>query len=262
MNAPVNPFPPADWVWRQRTVETFMGRRGDICLSVGDIIWAGGAPIFAPVFLGAPSSQVSPPSGDRSTWLATTEFVQDAIEEAVEKIELKPGPPGPQGPIGPEGPKGAGLAVMGTVDNQSELPTTGNQPGDVWLDKGTGGGWVWDGFDWEEINLGVGPEGPQGPDGVVKVALTEPAAPETGELWWNTTAGGVFIWSGHEWVEVSGGQGPQGAVGPEGPQGPVGNVEVSATKPTTPVQGDFWYDLDAGGLFIWLADGAGQWVEI
>jgi hypothetical protein len=83
----------AEWARHLLTV-SFNGRRGEVCLSVDDITYAGGAPAFSPVFLGEPRAP-TPPVGDSSDLVATTEFVAK-----------NPGPPGPLGPEGPQGNAG------------------------------------------------------------------------------------------------------------------------------------------------------------
>lgn len=114
-----------------------------------------------------------------------------------------PGPPGPQGPAGPEGPAGpqgtqgpagpqgaagTGINLKGSVATSSALPATGNTTGDGYITTDTGHLWVWEGGQWVDVGVIVGPAGPQGPAG--------PAGP----------------------------QGIQGAVGPTGATGPTGAV--------------------------------------
>lgn len=57
------------------TVWSFNGRRGDIRLSLSDVIGAGGAPLFSPRFEGSPRAW-TPEWCDNSTRLATTAWVQ------------------------------------------------------------------------------------------------------------------------------------------------------------------------------------------
>jgi hypothetical protein len=57
------------------TVTTFEGRTGDVCLWLQDIIRAGGAPNWSPVFSGEPRAP-TPPASSNSSRLATTAFVQ------------------------------------------------------------------------------------------------------------------------------------------------------------------------------------------
>jgi len=92
--------------------------------------------------------------------------------------------------------------------------------------------WVIDVVD----NIGMpGPPGPQGPAGA------------------DGTAGAVG---------PPGATGPAGPIGPAGPTGAPGHTTVSATAPSSPVQGDLWFDTVGGGLMIWYDDGtSAQWIE-
>jgi hypothetical protein len=243
MNAPVRPpLGPwrQDWVYRQRTVETFNGRRGDVCLNVGDIIWAGGAPIFSPVFLGAPSSQCNPPLDSDDTRFATTWFVRHLIEA------LSP----EQGPPGPQGPPGVGIILLGTVATAADLPATGSAIGDAYIALDTGVLWVWDGTAWIAMAPGpqgppgtpgapgaTGPAGPPGPQGepgtgfdvkgsVPDSSALPPTGNTNGDVYIDESTGKGWVWDGTEWVEfdlgAEGPTGPPGATGPQGPAGPPG----------------------------------------
>ena len=60
------------------TVSSFNGRQGAVCLWIQDIISAGGAPNFSPVFGGEPRAPTPGPTSN-STRLATTAFVTSAL---------------------------------------------------------------------------------------------------------------------------------------------------------------------------------------
>jgi hypothetical protein len=60
------------------TVTSFNGRQGAVCLGLQDIISAGGAPNFSPVFGGEPRAP-TPAPWSNSTRLATTAYVTSAI---------------------------------------------------------------------------------------------------------------------------------------------------------------------------------------
>ena len=60
------------------TVTSFNGRQGAVCLWLQDIINAGGAPNFSPVFGGQPRAPTPAPTSNSSR-LATTAFVQNAL---------------------------------------------------------------------------------------------------------------------------------------------------------------------------------------
>jgi Chaperone of endosialidase len=57
------------------TVASFNGRNGAVCLWINDILDAGGAPLFSPVFGGCPRAP-TPDQSSNSSRLATTAFVQ------------------------------------------------------------------------------------------------------------------------------------------------------------------------------------------
>jgi hypothetical protein len=57
------------------SVTSFMGRTGAITLWINDLIAAGGAPLFSPVFGGCPRAP-TPDEGSNSSRIATTAFVQ------------------------------------------------------------------------------------------------------------------------------------------------------------------------------------------
>jgi hypothetical protein len=98
-------------------------------------------------------------------------------------IDIGPiqGPPGPQGPAGAQGTQGP----PGTTGAQGNPGATG----------ATGA---------------TGPQGPQGPQGSqgpqgpsVTTAASPPASPATGDLWWNTDDGKLYLWDGAQWVAVN-----------------------------------------------------------
>jgi hypothetical protein len=68
-------------------VSTFNNRAGNVTLGITDIINAGGAPSFCPVFGGDPQGPTAPP-GTNSLWLANTAFVQNAIAAAMQDVVL------------------------------------------------------------------------------------------------------------------------------------------------------------------------------
>ncbi|AOV62159.1 hypothetical protein BOW86_gp222 [Synechococcus phage S-CAM7] len=96
------------------------------------------------------------------------------------------GPIGPNGATGPQGLDGTSVALKGTVDDASDLPSIpGTVEGDLYVVLNTGGG----------FNAG---------DGAVKNDLT------TGTL--------------ADWSNVGPLQGPQGNIGPIGATGPIGST--------------------------------------
>ena len=67
------------------SVTAFNGRTGDVCFSLQDLLDAGGAPIFSPVFGGEPRAP-TPASWSNSSRLATTGFVHRGIVEYIEHL--------------------------------------------------------------------------------------------------------------------------------------------------------------------------------
>lgn len=60
------------------TVHSFNGKRGDVWLDAADLVTAGGAPIFSPVFEGEPQAP-TPALTSNDGSIATTAFVQQAV---------------------------------------------------------------------------------------------------------------------------------------------------------------------------------------
>lgn len=123
------------------------------------------------------------------------------------------GPKGDQGDVGPQGPKGdqgvkgdtgAGVNIIGTLNDPSELPASGNT-GDAYIISGDL--YVWTGTSWENVGSIEGPMGPQGPEG--------PQGPQG----------------------AKGDQGIQGAEGPQGLQGIQGIPGAKGDKGDTGAAG-------------------------
>ncbi len=160
------------------------------------------------------------------------------------------GPTGPQGNTGPQGPAGAdgtGVTILGSFDDESQLPGSGD-PGDSYLIDGDLYVWSETSTSWENVgniqgpqgNTGAtgatgatGPQGPQGPQG-----NTGPQGPQgaTGAIGsqgpqGNTGPQGPQGEPGEDGATgATGSQGPQGNTGPQGPQGEPG--EDGATGAT------------------------------
>ena len=89
INLPRDPMAPtqaatAGWV-AANTVASFNGRTGPVTLGTWDILHAGGAPIWSPVFGGTPCAPTPEPSSN-STRIATTAFVDTAINEFIANV--------------------------------------------------------------------------------------------------------------------------------------------------------------------------------
>lgn len=72
---------PNNYVTASGAVTSFNARVGTVTLLLSDIVGAGGAPSASPVFTGNPTAP-TPATGDNDTSIATTAFVQSAIQMA------------------------------------------------------------------------------------------------------------------------------------------------------------------------------------
>ncbi|MGB7565571.1 MAG: head fiber protein [Prochlorococcaceae cyanobacterium] len=182
------------------------------------------------------------------------------------------GDPGPQGPkgdtgaqglTGPQGPAGTGVTIVGSVDDPSQLPGSGNV-GDSWLIDGDL--WVWNGTSWENVGniqgpqgiQGIqGPAGPAGPEGPQGLKGDAGAAGAQGPAGADSTVPGPQGPAGPAGGQgPKGDAGPQGDVGPAGPQGPagtgvtiLGSLGSEGELPGTGNVGDSW--LIDGDLWVW-----------
>jgi hypothetical protein len=76
-------------------------------------------------------------------------------------------------------------------------------------------------------------------------STTRPSTPWLGQSIFETDTESSFIWDGTVWKPGGGG----------------GSIEISATAPSSPAQGDLWWDSDNGNLYIYYDDGnSQQWV--
>jgi hypothetical protein len=87
---PTSPLEAATARWvGANTANSFNGRTGPVRLWIDDILCAGGAPIFSPVFQGSPRA-VTPPPWSNSSRLATTAFVAAAVAAGVDVTGFAP----------------------------------------------------------------------------------------------------------------------------------------------------------------------------
>ena len=162
------------------------------------------------------------------------------------------GPPssalGPTGPTGPTGVAGTGIEVKGTVNNQFELPITG-EVGDAYF-VGTSL-WVWVALQqaWVEVGEVEGPTGPTGATGATGAVSNVPGP--TGPTGSTGSASNVPGPTG-----PTGPLGPTGAgssdPGPTGPAGegvPIGGAEGQVLTKNSATNFDtVWADSTGGGL--------------
>ena len=138
--------------------------------------------------------------------------------------------------------------------------------------------WVWDGVKWVH-----GPGSGGGGGANVAVGPTAPSSPSTGDLWFNTTAGVLNVWTGSAWAPSGGGGTSSGASPPSSPtigalwfntttnrlmvwNGSTwvpagGSVTISPSMPTSPALGDLWWDTTTMQLYIYDT-GNNQWIVV
>jgi hypothetical protein len=116
---------------------------------------------------------------------------------------------------GLQGPQGTSINVIGSVENEEDLPASANQ-NDAYIVQSNGDLYIWDVVtdQWDNVGQIVGPAGPQGIQGIKG---------DTGE----TGATGAQGIQGE-----TGPQGVQGETGEQGPKGEIGDLGlVAATSP-------------------------------
>jgi hypothetical protein len=268
----------------QSSVLSFNGRHGHVTLELNDVIAAHGAPLDSPHLTGRPEAP-TPPAGDASNRIATTEFVRSAIEKSLPQV-------GPPGPPGPRGPQGDSFRFKSPVARWQDLPKHGNEPGDVRIAEDSGIGYVWvcagqPECHWSAVGYLRGPVGPAGPRGERGEEgkpgpplhakgrvpsyrdLPEGDCSEIGDLWMTDEdpAGHAFVWDGFRWVDMGDWRGPQGERGPQGPQGErgeglrvVGTVQDPSELPDHGNEpGDIWVDTTTSHAWAWEGN---RWVDI
>lgn len=76
-----------------------------------------------------------------------------------------PGPKGEKGDKGDKGNDGTSVTIKGTVASATNLPLTGNNPGDGWVTSNDGHLHVWDGTKFIDVGTVKGPKGDKGDPG-------------------------------------------------------------------------------------------------
>ena len=95
-------------------------------------------------------------------------------------------------------------------------------------------GFVWNGTQWVCGGTGGGGAEPGGAQAFV--GPNPPAAPQEGELWFNTDTGGLSMWDGSQWQTISaGGSG----------------IPSGLTPPANPGVGQLWFNTGTNQLFVW-----------
>ena len=98
--------------------------------------------------------------------------------------------------------------------------------------------------------------GSSGGGSQVSVSTEAPAGPSEGDLWYNSNLGRTFVYyddgSSQQWVDVA----------PFNQGGSNSTVIVSSSAPTSPSEGQLWYNTILARTFIYYADGSSsQWVD-
>ena len=177
------------------------------------------ANLASPALTGTPTAPTAG-SGSNSTQIATTAFVTAAVAGA------------------------SGTYNDASVDahlNRSSAST--NQV------------LAWNGSDY----AWVAQSGGGGGGASVTTSDAAPSSPSAGDLWYNTSAGGLFVYytdaNSSQWVEV---------VGRTGATGPAGGatVSVSDAAPSSPAAGQLWWNSSVNKLYIYYTDAnSSQWVQ-
>jgi len=122
--------------------------------------------------------------------------------------------------------------------------TSGSRPaspysGQSIFETDTLGSFVWDGSAWQAAGGG----------GSIEVSSTAPASPGSGDLWWDSDDGKLYIYyddgSSQQWVDAAG-----------------SSVAVQSTAPTG-YEGQLWLDDTDGSMYVYYTDpggGASSWI--
>lgn len=87
----------------------------------------------------------------------------------------------------------------------------------------------------------------------VTTSIDYPNDPSDGDLWFNESVGSLFVYiDGTGWVESNPGGGSSGGSS----SGGGASVTTGETAPTSPTDGDLWYDTSVAKLYVYI-DGAG-----
>lgn len=114
----------------------------------------------------------------------------------------------------------------------------------------------------------AGPTGATGPAAEFLVTSTPPSSPQEGQIWFDPTAAAEYVYYDGYWVELSGPQGIQGPTGPTGPIGPTGALgptgpvaefSVTSTPPSSPQEGQIWFDPTTAAEYVYYD---GTWIEV
>ncbi len=185
------------------------------------------------------------PNGGSSYIDMGTQKLQ-SVPYAMYALNNQPGPKGDVGPKGDKGDPGTGVTILGSLNNPSELPNSGN-PGDSYLINGDL--YVWTGTTWDNVGNIKGPKGDKGANGDQGIAGPQGPKGDKGDKGEQGIAGpqGTKGDKGD-----TGSQGPQGNPGPQGPQGPQGPAGTYTAGDGINISGDVITAMHS--LPLWNAD--------
>jgi hypothetical protein len=138
----------------EQGIQGIQGIQGD------DALWT---------YLGAYNSGVAYNEGDVVTYLGSSYYrtqtaasgfaPTDPTYWSLVAAKGDQGVQGIQGPEGPQGPVGSSISIKGSVDEVTDLPSTGNELNDAYIVKDDGHLYVWDGTEWVDAGNIQGPAG-------------------------------------------------------------------------------------------------------
>ena len=145
----------------------------------------------------------------------------------------------------------------------STTPPTSPDAGSLWFNPNTARTFVY----YDESIVGVGtsaawvdasPSNANSGSGsggsTVSIGETAPSGPSSGDLWYSTDYGRLFVWfdeptlgigSTSVWIDAA----PTNSSGSS--SGGSSTVSIGATAPSDASSGDLWYSTDYGRLFVW-----------
>tara|TARA_Y100000287_G_scaffold85379_1_gene67807 strand:+ start:5078 stop:7873 length:2796 start_codon:yes stop_codon:yes gene_type:complete len=174
------------------------------------------APLASPALTGTPTAPTAS-ANTNNTQIATTAYVDSAVGGA------------------------SGTYTNASVDTHLNTSTASTNEVLSWNGSD---------YDW------VAQSGGGGGGASVTTSDAAPSSPSAGDLWYNTSAGGLFVYyqdaNSAQWVEV---------VGKTGATGPT-NVSIGDAAPSSPSTGQFWWNSSANKLYIYYTDAnSSQWVQ-
>lgn len=185
-----------------------------------------------------------------------------AVEQKTQRIVVNPATSsisvisaGPIGPRGPAGPVGQGIKIEGSDTYSNIIVLSDPDVGDIWIQTDLAGGGqpgdglLWDGSVWINVGPIRGPEGPAGLDSVVPgpVGPSEASTILTIDGQILTREAGVLVPITR--VDLAADPAFTSQYGS-------GSIEVGPTAPSSPDDGDLWWDTDDPALQAGLVDPA------